>query len=132
MIAIEDRRVTDEHLETPKQLAARTGLSERKIRHLIHTRQLEHVIIGSRVHIPSGAFARFIETKKVTPCQDETKVPVSIGSISVNASTSPGQSMAAAASAQLALQTANKLKSSSPSGCEHEGVKQAQVIHLKY
>jgi hypothetical protein len=65
--------VSEDYLETPKQLAARTGLSERQIRHLIQTHQLEHVTIGCRVHIPCGAFTRFIEAKKVTPCQDEIK-----------------------------------------------------------
>ena len=38
-----------------------------------------------------------------------------------NASTSPGPNAAAAASARLALQTANKLKSSSPNGSKSEG-----------
>ena len=35
-----------ERLETPRQLADRVGLTERKIRHLIQTRQVEHVWIG--------------------------------------------------------------------------------------
>jgi hypothetical protein len=48
-------------------------VTERKIRHLINTRAIEHVWIGSRVHVPMGAFARFIETNKITPCQDETR-----------------------------------------------------------
>src|SRR5215472_15496959 len=48
----------DDRLETPKQLAARVGVSERQIRLLIQTRQLEHVIIGCRVHIPIGALCR--------------------------------------------------------------------------
>ena len=69
-----------ERLETPRQLADRVGLSERKVRHLIQTRQLEYVMVGSRIHIPRGAFARFIEANRVTPCQDETKVPVFVGS----------------------------------------------------
>jgi excisionase family DNA binding protein len=41
-------------LETPKQLAKRTGLSERQIRHLIETGKLEHVPVGSRIFIPAG------------------------------------------------------------------------------
>jgi hypothetical protein len=102
----------DQCLETPKQLAERVGLTERKIRHLINTCQIEHVWIGSRVHVPRGAFGRFIDTKKVTPCQDEIKVPVSVGSKNATVSTSPGLSAVAAASAARARQTANKLKSS--------------------
>ena len=38
----------EERLETPKQLAERVGVSERKIRHLIETRQIDHVWIGRR------------------------------------------------------------------------------------
>jgi hypothetical protein len=86
----------DECLETPKQLAKRVGLTERKIRYLINTCQIEHVWIGSRVHVPQGAFGRFIEAKKVTPCQDEIKVPVSVGLRSATATTSSGLSTVAA------------------------------------
>ena len=118
----------DECLETPKQLAKRVGLTEGKIRHLINTRQLEHVWIGSRVHVPKGAFGRFIEAKKVTPCQDEIKVPVSVGSKNATVSTSPGLNTVAAASAARARQTAKKLKSSSQNGSNSEGGGTAQVI----
>ena len=57
----------DIRLETPKQLAGRVGVSERQIRHLIQTRQLEHVMIGCRVHIPAGAFSRYLTAKTVVP-----------------------------------------------------------------
>jgi excisionase family DNA binding protein len=123
-----ERAHMDECLETPKQLAKRVGLTEGKIRHLINTGQIEHVWIGSRVHVPKGAFGRFIEAKKVTPCQDEIKVPVSVGSKSATATTSSGPNMVAAASAALARQTANRLKSSSPNGSKSEGGGTAQVI----
>ncbi len=121
----------DERLETPKQLAARVGISERQVRHLIQTRQLEHVMIGCRVHIPVGAFARFLEARKVTPCQDETRDRDFAGSPSASASTSPGPSEAAAASAALARQTANKLKSRSPNSCNSETGEPARVIPLQ-
>ncbi len=107
--------------ETPRQLAERVGVTERKIRHLINTHAIEHVWIGSRVHVPTGAFARFIETNKVKPCQDETKGPVYAGSTNAAVSTSHGPSAVAAASARLARQTANKLKSSSPNGSNLRG-----------
>ena len=48
----EDRTVglhMDERLETPKQLAERVGVTEQKIRRLIKTMAIEHVLIGSRV-----------------------------------------------------------------------------------
>src|SRR5262245_3186445 len=99
-------READERLETPKQLAARVGISERQVRHLIQTRQLEHVKIGCRVHIPVGAFARFLDARKVPSCQDETRGHGFIGSANASASTSPGPNAAAAASARLARQTA--------------------------
>src|SRR5215472_4254303 len=120
----------DDRLETPKQLAARVGVSERQIRLLIQTRQLEHVIIGCRVHIPIGAFARFVDAKKVTTCPDETRDRDFIGSPSANASTSPGPNTAAAASALLARRTAKRLKSSSRNGCSGEDAEPAQVIPL--
>jgi len=122
--------MTDERLETTKQLAARVGLSDRQVRHLIQTRQLEHVMIGQRVHIPLGAFARFLEANKVTPCQDETRDHACAGSKSEAATTSHGPSEDAAASARLARQTANKLKSRSPSGCKAEGEPRGHVIPL--
>ncbi len=67
-------------VETPKQLAARVGLSERKIRHLIATGQLEYVPIGCRIHIPRSAWPRFLNAaKRVKPWQDETRDPSSDG-----------------------------------------------------
>jgi excisionase family DNA binding protein len=122
---------TDERLETPKQLAARVGLTERQIRHLVETRQLEHVMIGCRVLIPVTAFANFLEAKKVKPWPDATKDHDSVGSTSARAFTSPGPNTAAAASAQLARQTAHKLKSFSRNGCNTEAAEPAQVIPLK-
>src|SRR5262249_23570995 len=80
----------DDRLETPKQLASRVGSSERQVRYLIETGQLEHVMIGCRVHIPVGAFARFIDARKVMPCQDAIRDRDSVGSPSARASTSPG------------------------------------------
>jgi excisionase family DNA binding protein len=121
----------DERLETPKQLATRVGVTERKIRHLIRTRQIEHVWIGSRVHIPMGAFARFVEERKVEPCHDEIKGHVSVGSKSAGASTLPGLSMVAAASAARARQTASKLKLSSRSSSTRGSDEAAQMIPLK-
>src|SRR6516165_4322883 len=121
----------EDRLETPKQLAARVNLSEGQVRNLIKTGQLEHIMIGSRVHIPSGAFARFLEAKKVKPCQDAIKDRDSVGSPSASASTSRGPSGAAAASARLARQTANKLKASSRNGCTSEDAAPALVIPLR-
>ena len=117
-----------ERLETPKQLATRVGLSERQVRHLIQTRQLEHVMIGCRIHIPVGAFTRFLEARSVLPCHDETKDRDCGGSTSGAVTTSSGPSEAAAASAALARQTANKLKSSSRSSSSSATAEPARVI----
>src|SRR5262245_4352992 len=124
-------RNEDERLETPKKLSMRVGISERQVRHLVQTRQLEHVMIGCRVYIPIGAFARFLEARKVVPCQDETRDRDCAGSSNASASISPGPSMAAAASARLARQTANKLKSISRNGSNVEGAEPAHVIPLR-
>jgi hypothetical protein len=118
----------EERLETPKQLAERVGLNERRIRHLIETRQIEHVWIGSRVHVPAGAFARYLEANKVKPCHDATRAPDFVGSTNANASTSTGRKMAAAASARLVRQTASKLKSSSQNGSSEGEDGVARVI----
>jgi excisionase family DNA binding protein len=123
--------MNDERVETPKQLAARIGLSERQIRHLVQTRQLEHVMVGSRVLIPVGAFTRFLAAKKVTPCQDETKVPVSVGSTNDDASISPGQRGDAVASARLALQIATKLKRTSPTGSKEGDAAPVRAIPMR-
>jgi|SRR6516162_3109244 excisionase family DNA binding protein len=96
---------TDERLETPKQLAKRVGISERQIRSLVQAGKLDHVMIGCRIHIPDGAFRRFLASRMVRSCQDETKDRDCVGSRSAIASTSPGPTTAAAASAQLALKS---------------------------
>src|SRR5262249_36693673 len=121
----------DERLETPKQLAKRVGISDRQIRQLVQTGKLDHVMIGCRVHIPDGAFGRFLASSMVRTCQDETKGRDCGGSRSAIASTSPGPSTVAAASARLARQTANRLKLSSQNGCSTEDPEQAQVIPLQ-
>lgn len=123
----------DARLETPKQLAARVNVTERQIRHLIQTRQLEHVLIGCRVHIPVGAFTRYIDANKVTPAwHGETKDRACAGSASEASITSSGLSAAAAASARLARQTANRLKTSSRIGCMPEPVEPGRVIPVKF
>jgi excisionase family DNA binding protein len=122
---------SSDRLETPKQLAARVGLTERQIRHLVQTRQLEYVEIGKRILLPVTAFANFLEARKVRPWHAETKDRDSVGSPSARVSTSVGPSTVAAASAALARQTAHKLKSSSRNGSSSEAAAPAQVIPLK-
>jgi excisionase family DNA binding protein len=120
-----------DRLETPKQLAARVNISERQIRNLIRNGELEHVMIGCRVHIPADAWSQFIARKRSGNWQDETKVPGSGISQIAEPFISHGLSTAAAASAALARQTASKLKQNSASGCSSESDKMAQVIPLR-
>ena len=115
-------------LERPKQLSERTGLSVSQIRTLIRTRRLDCVRVGCRDFIPAGAFEKFVEEGRTKSWEDEIKVPVSVGSKSALLTTSSGLSTVAAASAALARQTANKLKSSSPNGSNSEEGGTAQVI----
>src|SRR5436190_2007860 len=123
---------TDERLETPRKLAKRVGLSERQVRHLIQTRQLEHVMIGCRFHIPVGACscASFRQTR-CSHAQTQRRAAIALAYKAQVLSISPGQNAAAAASARLARQTANKLKSLSRNGCSTEDGETAQVIPLQ-
>jgi len=125
-------------VETLKQLADRVGISPGQVgispgqvRHLVQSGRLQHVRIGARRFVPEGAWERFITDNTVTLCPDATVAPDYAGSQSVSASTSPGPITAAAASAQLARLTANKLKSSSQNGCSGELAEKAQVIPLR-
>jgi hypothetical protein len=52
------RSPDDDRVETPKQLAGRVGVSEYQIRRLVWTGKLEHIRIGVRDFIPSGAWPR--------------------------------------------------------------------------
>jgi len=122
---------TEERLETPKEFASSRGLSEGQVRRLIQRRQLEHVRIGSRILVPTSAWPRFLASNTVKPCQDETKDHDFAILKSAKPITSPGPRTVAAASAQLARQTASKLKSHSQNGYNSEGGEMAQVIHLQ-
>ena len=53
-----------ESLETPKQLAARVGLSVGQVRHLIQSRQLEYVMIGSRALFPRERSVDFLRSAR--------------------------------------------------------------------
>ena len=123
--------MNDERLETPKQLAQHVGLSQRQVRRLINDGLLDHVYVGSRIMIPTGAWARYLERSIIRSWPDGTKGRVSSGSASATAITSYGLRTDAAASARLARQIANKLKSSSKNGFGPESAEPAPVIRLK-
>ena len=61
-------------LESPRQLAQRTGWPERRIRNLITQRRLRHVRIGSNIYVPAGAVEEFLQANMVAPEVDHGKV----------------------------------------------------------
>ena len=62
-------------VETLKQLSERVGISHRQARHLVQIGQLDHVMIGCRIHVPEGAWERFI-AEGVQKCRAGTKALV--------------------------------------------------------
>jgi excisionase family DNA binding protein len=54
-------------LESPRELAIRTGWPERRIRNLISQRRLRHVRIGTNIYVPTGAVEEFINRNMVEP-----------------------------------------------------------------
>lgn len=61
-------------LESPRQLAQRTGWPERRIRNLIAQRRLRHVRIGSNIYVPDGAVEEFLQANMVAPEADHGKI----------------------------------------------------------
>src|SRR5262245_61657111 len=102
-----------DRVETPRQLAERlVNVSERKIRNLIKSGELDVVQIGSRLCIPIDAWAEMIKRKR-RRWQDATKAPDSNGTAAGAGTTSAGMKVDATSSALLAQRTAKKLKLSS-------------------
>ena len=118
-------------LLTIKQAVRRMGVKDGQVRKLTREGHLAHVEIGSRVMIPRGAIEQFIADNTVQPCRGEIPAPAFGFSKSADAFTSAGLNQAAAGSAALALQIANKLKSRSPSSFTHESGKAAPETHRK-
>ena len=97
-------------LETPKQVAVRVGLSIGAINRLMNDGKLSFVRIGTRIRIPPGAWEDYIATHTVKPWRDAITDQNSHILKGASPSIFFGQSEAAAASAALARQTANRLK----------------------
>ena len=121
----------DCRLETPKQLAARVGLTVGTIHRLMNDGKLPFVQIGTRRRIPPGTWEGYIETNTVRPCRDAIKDQSSSFLRSAGASTSFGQNGAAAASAALVRQTAQRLKSSSRNSSNATRKNSVHVIQQK-
>jgi hypothetical protein len=128
-----ERLAVDElpELASLAQTAEVMGLTVTQVRGLIHSRRLEHVMIGRRPFVPKSAIPRFIAENTVQPCRDEIQVPVFVSSKNGAVFTSAGPKVAAAGSAARVRQIASKLKSRSPSSYESERASAARVIPLK-
>jgi excisionase family DNA binding protein len=118
-------------LLTIKQAVRRMGVKDGQVRKLTREGHLAHVKIGSRVMIPRRAIEQFIADNTVQPCRGEIPAPAFGFSKSADAFTSAGLNQAAAGSAALALQIANKPKSRSPSSFTHESGKAAPETYRK-
>ena len=120
----------DERVETLKQLAARVGLSERQVRHLVDTARSN--TLGS-----DGGFlflrrvGTFSRSEEGHTMSRRNQGPRLRWLDKRECYYIPGPNGAAAASAALARQTANKLKSASPNSCNTEADEPAQVIPLQ-
>lgn len=111
--------------QTIMQFCRKHGLSRYAVDRLLANGELTYFTIGTRKLIPDDAWDEYVERKKVTPWEDETKVQNSDFSKSAVATTSPGLKTVAAGSAARARQIAESLKarsrSSSTAGNEKPG-----------
>ena len=118
-------------LATPSQVLQVLPITKGRLRELIRARRIGYVQIGRGYLIPRAAVRQFIDENTVQPCPEETTDLAFASSKSAAAITSHGPNEAAAASARLARQTANRLKSRSPISCNSEAATPARVIPLK-
>jgi hypothetical protein len=54
-------------LESPLELARRTGWPVRRIRILISQKHLRHIRIGTNIFVPVGALEEFVDASMVEP-----------------------------------------------------------------
>jgi excisionase family DNA binding protein len=54
-------------LVSPRQLAKRSGWTERRIRGLIAQNELRHIRVGGSILVPSGALEEFLKLNMVEP-----------------------------------------------------------------
>lgn len=118
-------------LATPRQAAHLLGLTDGQIRALIRDGRIAHIMIGKRVMVDKNDIKRFIRENKVQPCRDAIPALDCDSSKSGEFGMLLGQKKVAAASAALALQIAETLKSSSQTSFGHGSGPKARVIRLK-
>jgi excisionase family DNA binding protein len=61
------------NLESPRQLAQRTGWPERRIRNLIANGKIRHIRIGCNLFIPPGAIEEFLKFNMVEPIRGDAR-----------------------------------------------------------
>lgn len=54
-------------LMSPRELAAKSGWPERRIRSLIASRQIKHLKIGGAFYLPEDAIADFVQRNMIVP-----------------------------------------------------------------
>jgi excisionase family DNA binding protein len=54
-------------LRTPRQLAAHTDISEKRIRELLKNGELRHLKMGAKFLIPDGALEEYFDRHMVEP-----------------------------------------------------------------
>ena len=60
-------------LESPKQLAMRSGWPERRIRNLIAANKIRHVKIGGNIFLPTDAIDEYLSLNMVEPTRSQVK-----------------------------------------------------------
>lgn len=100
------------NLESPKQLAARIGWPERRIRKLVNAKRIRHLRVGSSIFFPPNAAEDFIKENMVEPCPQDPKdrdlSPARAKKTNTSGTRTPRRENHA--TKQQALRTANKLR----------------------
>jgi len=117
-------------LRTITQFASEERLTRYQVDELIAS-GLGFVRVGARKMIPDGAWERYLADNTVNLCRDETTAHASVGSTSVDASTSLGLKTVAAGSAARARLIGQQLKSRSQNSSTTEPAEVGRVIQLR-
>src|SRR5262245_46772962 len=104
-------------LEHLPRFCRRVRLTKHMVKKLVREGRLEHIMLGNRIHIPIGAFERFVE-KEAAPCRVETPAPISGGPSAPAATTSSGTRPAVTVSAALVRHRSKQLKSCCPNSAQ--------------
>ena len=62
-----------QNLESPKEMALRSGWPIARIRNLIASKKLRHVRIGGNIFIPTDAIDEYLSLNMVEPIRSQVK-----------------------------------------------------------